>query len=266
MSITACTACTAPLGQDSRDSGYTLCHTHRRCTICEVDLTPVESQYVSENKLEANIRCAQCYALERYAMQVNPSGETPTKKELVTISKAEYDLLNLARRLCTPLPNLSKETNEQDAVIANAQWIANMNTESIILHMRRMQAIAGGCHVALLKAKSDIKQVEREMDLRRGTSVERDLTKHRRAEQAKIDADAEKNLSSTERAARRKRQKGIELLMQWSGLTEKDAATQFDRGVAVQRIMQDKQVSRAEAEKIYDSPDYGKVTPINKVS
>src|SRR3954464_2878861 len=44
--------CGKPLGAESKDAGWTLCHLHRTCTICNGPLHPIDSSIAYDKYLE----------------------------------------------------------------------------------------------------------------------------------------------------------------------------------------------------------------------
>lgn len=268
--MTHCYKCGKALGADSIELGRTLCHDCRRCVICEVMLNAVETRYISDNKL-ADIKCSGCLVIESplaqskltQADETNVSALRATGEETVTISRATYDLLNVCRRLCTPDTNVSNETNEQAAIIDANIIIANMTPEQGVLEMRKMQAAAMAMKVALLKRLKDvgksIEDVERTEARKRGTELDRSLRDTRKAEAEKIEKAAEANLSPLERKKRRAREDGIKGIMQFTGLSREDATKQFDRTMSITRVMETQKITRAEAERIVDAPEYGRI-------
>jgi hypothetical protein len=57
----SCQICKRPLGQESKDLGYPLCHNCRKCSHCGTETTPAESLYCIENNLA--IKHARCVKL-----------------------------------------------------------------------------------------------------------------------------------------------------------------------------------------------------------
>lgn len=47
--MSECKVCEAPLGQESIDSGYTVCHDHRRCPRCKATVPSTEVNWCLEN-------------------------------------------------------------------------------------------------------------------------------------------------------------------------------------------------------------------------
>jgi hypothetical protein len=58
---TSCQICKKPLGQESRDLGYPLCHTCRKCASCGTETLPSESIYCLEN--QHPIKHARCMSV-----------------------------------------------------------------------------------------------------------------------------------------------------------------------------------------------------------
>lgn len=76
----SCQICKRPLGQESKDLGYQLCHNCRKCTTCGTETTPTESNYCIANNWPINH--ARCIKL--------PQGET---------LQHQIDLANISRLL-----------------------------------------------------------------------------------------------------------------------------------------------------------------------
>lgn len=166
--ITECVICKKTLGNDSRENGFIFCYEHRKCSICNTDLSARETKwcydkYVEENsepelekidftKLE--VYHARCYTLRH-------------SQSLIQLTQVEFDYLNLTRLIIEPNMDKSQLENEKDADTASARFIANMTYEQQQMCLSRMQASVAQVALALRlnptkkKAEADVREKEK---------------------------------------------------------------------------------------------------------
>lgn len=89
-----CSICNRPLGQESKDLGYLVCHDHRLCTVCNIDVSPHEVIYCLTNKV--NVTHARCLSFT----------EVPQVQ-------SQLDLLNLRRLLTETCVRISELSFDQ---------------------------------------------------------------------------------------------------------------------------------------------------------
>lgn len=167
---TECIICAKPLGADSRNEGYIVCHEHRKCVVCKENLTARECHWcadkyeedykqdkenpVKEIKYDVlEIIHARCYTLRH-------------SDSLVKITQTEFDYLNLIRLMIEPDLDIDRVGNENAAYEKSARFIANMSFEQQQLHLSRIQACVAQVQNAInlnpLKKKESLNEREKE--------------------------------------------------------------------------------------------------------
>lgn len=248
--ISSCAICSKPLGQESKDLGFATCHEHRTCNTCNAPLSPAETSHLYYHEISA-VQCARCLVLGDSSQH---SQHIAT--EHVTITRAEYERLNLARLLATPNRDVSPDTNQYEATIQTDKWLEQATIEDAILFMRKMQASAA--QASLIVSKFGRERISKANDdLKRNTQFDDATAQVRREKNKQIERAAQQSLSPAERSRRAKRDKGIQHFMTM-GMSESEATKQYDRAVAIDKLMSGGK-SRNEAQAIVDSPDYGRI-------
>src|SRR5215472_17418715 len=105
-----CVICQKPLGQDSKDLGYTLCHEHRKCIYCEQNISPAENatclKALGERRAgngsqpdytEIVVTHASCW-IYHHKKEDDPE---------VTVRQSTYDFANLCRLAIMPEMHLN---------------------------------------------------------------------------------------------------------------------------------------------------------------
>lgn len=134
---TQCIICGKPLGQESKDLGFTLCHEHRKCEYCDSDISPEDNRVcvsaAREFNKEVEVIHARCRVLRM--KQTNSNGQDA----MITISQSEYDFLNLCRLAIIPNPDLNSTSNGKVAERYGMELIQNMSFELIQKHVEMME-------------------------------------------------------------------------------------------------------------------------------
>lgn len=162
--ITSCIfpECGKPLGAESRDLDYRLCHEHRKCYSCQHPLHWKEIHTLLDELTEngsilelERIQHARCVLVNM------PNGnEDPS----ILVRQSYLDRLNQARLLILPNADLSIDTNEKQADILTGPLIAGMTLDQQIVFMKRMEAIVAHVSIALSKNRVRIKEVLEERE------------------------------------------------------------------------------------------------------
>ena len=145
--FTECVICQKPLGQDSRNLGYSLCHEHRKCIYCEKDISPAE-----------NITCLKALRERRSALS---NGTPPDYSEItvthascwiqnqrkiddpeITVRQSTYDFANLCRLAIIPELELNAKTNRENAEVEGHKLVQNMDYLEKTMFIERLEAIA----------------------------------------------------------------------------------------------------------------------------
>ncbi len=170
LEVTECLICKSPLGQESRDMDYRLCHDHRRCIICGDTLKPREIAAAQRECEESYSDLANLPALLAHPRCQAPTRANANQDPDCIIKQSYLDYLNNIRLLWEADTDLSPETNEQAASLAAARLLVNQPLEKIYLHLARMQAAVAHISVALAKDRNKIKEV---LDKREGKKFEK---------------------------------------------------------------------------------------------
>lgn len=116
--INTCKVCNKPLGQDSKDADYPVCHEHRLCTVCSKDVSATEASFcISLNNPVSHARCIP-YANAKSLEQ-------------------KLDLLNLRRLLTSYVNDLTKMSFDE-----KYQFLKMMQETAteVSIHIRTSQA------------------------------------------------------------------------------------------------------------------------------
>lgn len=228
--ISECVICKSPLGQDSKDSGYFVCHEHRNCAICGKPLLPRQIRIIRDQaqfhgeELTPDIVVHDNCKLDQIAADNN--GKIP-------VSLAEIDLLNRYRLCLFPELSLSEEANIKQAEQTLPALITQMSHEEQYLFMRRLQIISARLSIALATSKDSIKKELAEKQKKEYEEVQ----KIREKVKASPPPTSENtygysqkvwdNLSNVEKKRIRDREKGILALVKF-GVSREDAEKSVD--------------------------------------
>lgn len=151
--ITECviSGCAKPLGQESRDLGYPVCHEHRKCAKCGRDCQVVEVEACWRFEAAANgekeyvlkphaVRHARCRVLEHKALS------------------DDIELMNLARLLLWPDPSLSRTTLQHTTTCQFNSLVPLLNHDQLLLMIDQMEAVAAAGRLALGKNKRVVEE------------------------------------------------------------------------------------------------------------
>jgi hypothetical protein len=143
--VSRCWQCDKPLGQESRDLGYIVCHAHRTCSKCGTNCQAVEIQWCYEN--DYPIAHSRCLSLNL------PKEVVPT------------DLMNMLTKLVWPDPQLSPETNVKTAELTSEQLFARQvhqqSIDEAYVTMKMLQAAAA---IYSFKLQKDRTKIEKDID------------------------------------------------------------------------------------------------------
>jgi hypothetical protein len=146
--FTECLVCNTPLGQESRDLDFRVCHEHRKCIKCSLDVTPKEVRLAYDIVLENQGTIPQDLEIEHARCKIL-NHPTIEKDPTLSIKQTEYDLLNLIRLMVTPDLQLSSVTNENNAMIYSSRLVVDMTFDEKLLHMKMLQACVANVSIAV---------------------------------------------------------------------------------------------------------------------
>jgi len=155
-----CLVCHAPLGYDSKMHGMMLCHEHRKCVDCGLDLTVIEVKWCVQKHIE-EFKNDQKEGLEK-RIEVNEITYTDLQvyhsrcyayryKPTVTITQTELDLLNICRLMIDPDLEKDFTENENKSFENAAKFIAGMNYEQKCKHQAKLEACLAEIQNAIKK-------------------------------------------------------------------------------------------------------------------
>ena len=109
-----------------------LCHEHRKCHICNLDLNAREQQWCYDHAIESGDDLEsvhpRCDSRAHQSFEQDPT---------LTIKQSEYDYLNMLRLMIIPDPALSVETNKNNAYVQSTRLITEMASfEEKLLHLQ----------------------------------------------------------------------------------------------------------------------------------
>lgn len=161
--VSQCTSCGKPLGQESKDLGYILCHDCRVCSKCSLPVSPQEIAYCNSHSII--VTHARCLIHSE-----RNSGN-------VEVNQSRLDRNNLARLTITPNLELSVQSNQHAAVLSNRKFIHEMNFEEIYVQLQMFQALAADCSLMLKQDKGKTaSEIKKDLE-------KRESEKFKRAEQ-----------------------------------------------------------------------------------
>lgn len=154
-----CRKCAAPLGHESKIEGFQLCHTCRFCQVCNGALNPTETR-IPFQKTEgtegsifvSHIRCSP----------FAPRREIPVST--VVITQAHLDYLNAFRLCIEPEVQFGVETNRQNASLASRKLVSEMDPDTLLILVARLEMFMADVSVALSRKMVSIKAIQSERD------------------------------------------------------------------------------------------------------
>lgn len=154
IEVSECTLCQKPLGQESRDLGYILCHDCRLCNDCKLPVSPQEITYCNSHSLV--VTHARCLIYRDRALKDTVA---------VEVNESLIERNNLARLILQPDMNLSVETNQSNAIINNKRFVCNMNFEELYVHVQVLMALAADCSLMLKQDKGKtVADIKKDLD------------------------------------------------------------------------------------------------------
>src|ERR1035437_7576469 len=151
--------CAAPLGQESKDLGFIVCHEHRICPICSLPMQP------HEIKIAYDAACASNDGLNNDSLDLkHPRCSIHSPKHSLTddptlaVKQSHYDWLNAIRLSILPSDDLSQLTNENNAMIQSTKLISTMDWDEKYMHLKMLEACVANVNLALGQDKKELKR------------------------------------------------------------------------------------------------------------
>jgi hypothetical protein len=169
----SCLICKKPLGSESRELNYLVCHQHRRCLKCNEELSVAEIKWcftrfiedsgfstseteVPESYEQVEIICTKCHSLEHTGADKDPTA---------ALKQSEYDYMNIVRlNMIDPDITLSTITNENVAMNAASRYVVGMTFEQKSIWLKKLEACVAQASI-LVKQDSQYQKnylIERE--------------------------------------------------------------------------------------------------------
>ena len=142
----SCLICKKPLGAESKDLGYLVCHQHRKCSTCSENLSVPEVKWCFTRFIEdsgdstgeeldyqsVEITCTKCHSLNHIGADKNPAA---------ALKQSEYDYMNIVRLdMIDPDVSLSVVTNENIAMNATSRYVVGMTFEQKSIWLKKLEA------------------------------------------------------------------------------------------------------------------------------
>ena len=162
--------CNKPLGQDTKDLDYRVCHDHRACSICGLELKPSEVQICHDKAIENNESLELAHP--RCLITAGRLG-TLESDPTIALKQSTYNLLNSARLMIDPDMELSVKTNENNAMIHHSRFIAGKSHDELYAHQMMLEACLASVRIAIQMDKKELKK----------RADERETLKHEKAKQ-----------------------------------------------------------------------------------
>jgi len=162
--------CSKPLGAETKDLDYRVCHEHRACSVCGKELLPLDVQIAHDRSIEREDSLELAHSRCLIA-----SGRLATLESDPTISikQSTFNLLNAARLMVDPDMALSIQTNENNAMIRSREFclglvegasVDQLDFDKIYVHLKMIEACVAS--VSLFIATQDRKAIKQRADLR----------------------------------------------------------------------------------------------------
>lgn len=251
--IKECAICQKPLGSESRDLQYRVCHEHRKCVRCMDDLYPREIELCWARLIEESTEiekpigeCLEhfrpihprCEAVERASANPDPT---------LSIKQSEYDFLNLLRLALIGDPELSVETNENNAMMASERLIKDMDWDATYLHLKKLEACIAVVSIAVAPTRKELKAHIAERESHRARVAKKEEATSSRPVGKKPDEASEvllaefmrlNNIQSREAAKKLKRDRDKAILALTSlGIPEGVAQSSVDADLAKRGLL-----------------------------
>ena len=203
---TECKVCGKPLGSDSRNEGYQLCHGCRKCKNCFVALSAKETSSPGcvfqdlRNNGEWLVQHSNCDP-EASPEDVSPEGsvesiEIPADYQPI---QTKLDEMNTFRLMLTPDPRLSIESNRQLARNAVKPFIHEMTPDAMLLMVSKVEAIMAELSTLLAKNMVSAKAITQARDKEKFEEAQRERTV---CQERNVPKTIKKSENKQERAAR----------------------------------------------------------------
>ena len=156
--------CKKPLGQETKDLDFRVCHEHRICSICGGALTPTDVRLAHDKAIESSDSLELAHA--RCLIASNKSGILNADPTL-SIKQSDFNTLNSARLMVEPDMGLDIHTNEKNAMIFNQRLITSWSHEQIYAHIQMMEACIVNANLAIqldkkkLKERADLREADK---------------------------------------------------------------------------------------------------------
>jgi hypothetical protein len=165
-------SCKKPLGQESRDLDYRVCHEHRICPICNEILPPHEVQRCHSEMLEAletdtsaslDLRHARCKVLSLGNVD-----------QTLAVKESYLNFLNQIRLCLVPDLALSEQTNTNNAMIASTRLVHDMDNDMRYMHLKMLEACVANVNLALSQDKKKLKEAADLREARKFAKAQKD--------------------------------------------------------------------------------------------
>lgn len=135
-----CKRCKAPLGKESRDSGYHFCHKCRICTVCNNSVSPSESASALTDSETIHVRCM---------------ARPPFHSENNEVTPEQLEYLNMYRLMMVPDIALSEQSNSQIACNTFNQWVTRVEptADVMVLFLTKLESVLAECHRVMATSK-----------------------------------------------------------------------------------------------------------------
>ena len=219
----SCQICQAPLGQDSKDSDFILCHSCRKCSHCELPLTAREIKWCFDKwaeTAELNPRPD----LEVTHVRCSSSSLSAANDPILTMRASEFDRINMFRLMFEPDLALSDTTNENNTMIHTRRFIEHMDHERMLTFLKKLEAACEQVRIIVGTSRRDLQRLADKRDKEKEKAAKKEaLTSSR---------PASKTVDDPEEIA-------IGTFMEMHGLKERKTAMKIwrDRNKAIKALM-----------------------------
>lgn len=174
--LSQCHKCMRPLGQESKDMGYILCHDCRKCDVCHEDVLPTEVEALTSYKHV--IRHANC-SLKQMLIENGNSNNwdkfEPTQYQL--------QVLNIAT-LINPNMDITRGANKNIIDMKTDSSIGGLPIEVTLRIVQNMEvaaaAIRGALRKSTNKSKETLEEEQRIKENQKQNREKQELKSHTR--------------------------------------------------------------------------------------
>src|ERR1017187_9498577 len=164
--ISECLICSKPLGQESKDLDWRVCHAHRLCSVCGGEVRPID---VHNAQAKATEDSEPIEILHSRCAIASGKLATLSSDPTISLKQSTYNLLNSARLMVDPDMALSIQTNENNAMIRSTEFIrelliGSMDYDKAYAHLKMLEACVA--NVSILIAKQDRAAIKGRADAR----------------------------------------------------------------------------------------------------